>query len=47
MNMAEGYYATKSAKLLGINFKTRTPLSMRFMILCEGKSPEKTFIQLE
>ena len=26
MNMvAEGYYATKSAKLLGINFKTRTP----------------------
>ena len=48
MNMvAEGYYATKSAKLLGINFKTRTPIiDAVYAILYEGKSPEKTFIQL-
>ena len=48
MNMvAEGYYATKSAKLLGINFKTRTPIiDAVYAILYEGQSPAKTFIKL-
>ena len=48
MNMvAEGHYATKSAKLLGINFKTRTPIiDAVYAILYEGQSPAKTFIKL-
>lgn len=48
MNMvAEGYYATKSAKLLGINFKTRTPIiDAVYATLYENKSPSKVFLRL-
>ena len=45
--IAEGYYAAKSAKLLGINFKTRTPIiDAVYAVLYEGQSPEKTFLKL-
>ena len=45
--VAEGYYATKSAKLLGINFKTRTPIiDAVYAILYENKSPDKVFLRL-
>ena len=48
MNMvAEGYYATKSAKLLGINFKTRTPIiDAVYATFYENKSPSKVFLRL-
>ena len=48
MNMvAEGYYATKSAKLLSINFKTRTPIiDAVYAVLYENKPPQKIFLQL-
>lgn len=48
MNMiAEGYYATKSAKLLSINFKTRTPIiDAVYAVLYENRSPEKIFLKL-
>ena len=48
MNMvAEGYYATKSAKLLGINFKTRTPIiDAVYATLYENKSPSKVLLRL-
>lgn len=42
--VAEGYYATKSAKLMSIHFRTRTPiLDAVYAVLYENKSPEKTF----
>lgn len=45
--VAEGYYATKSAKLLSINFKTRTPIiDAVYAILYENKSPDKVFSRL-
>lgn len=45
--VAEGYYATKSAKLLSINFKTRTPIiDAVYAILYENKSPDKVFLHL-
>ena len=45
--VAEGYYATKSAKLLSINFKTRTPIiDAVYAILYENKSPDKVFLRL-
>lgn len=45
MNMvAEGYYATKSAKLMSIHFPTRTPiLDAVYAVLYEHQSPEKIF----
>lgn len=48
MNMvAEGYYATKSARLLSKDFKTRAPIiEAVYAILYEGKSPEKIFLKL-
>ena len=48
MNMvAEGYYATKSAQLLGKDFKTRTPIiEAVYAILYDGKSPAHTFAKL-
>ncbi|MGB2086878.1 MAG: NAD(P)H-dependent glycerol-3-phosphate dehydrogenase [Flavobacteriaceae bacterium] len=48
MNMvAEGYYASKSAKLMSTNFRTRTPIiDAVYDILYQGKSPEKTFQKL-
>ena len=45
--VAEGYYATKSAKLLGLNFKSRTPIiDAVYAIVYEGKSPAKIFLKL-
>ena len=45
--VAEGYYATKSAKLLGINFKTRTPIiDAVYAVLYENKAPNKVFLRL-
>lgn len=45
--VAEGYYATKSAKLLSINFKTRTPIiDAVYAILYENISPDKVFLRL-
>ena len=45
--VAEGYYATKSAKLLGINFKTRTPIiDAVYAVLYENQAPNKVFLGL-
>ena len=47
--VAEGYYATKSAKLLSDKFekKASTPiLDSVYGILYEGKNPKKTFLKL-
>ena len=48
MNMiAEGYYATKSARFINSEFKTQTPIiEAVFLILYEGKRPEKVFEKL-
>ena len=48
MNMiAEGYYATKSAKLMAVNFNTRTPIiDAVYQILYENKNVQKTFLKL-
>ena len=48
MNMiAEGYYATKSARFINSEFKTQTPIiDAVFLILYEGKRPEKVFEKL-
>ena len=45
--VAEGYFSTKSAKLLSINFRTRTPIiDAVYAVLYENKSPGKTFLEL-
>lgn len=45
--VAEGYFATKSAKLLSINFKTRTPIiDAVYAILYENIFPDKVFLRL-
>lgn len=48
MNMiAEGYFATKSAKLINSEFKTKTPIiEAVHEILYEGKKPKKVFSKL-
>lgn len=48
MNMiAEGYYASKSAKLINSEFRTNTPIiDAVYDILYEGKKPKKVFIKL-
>lgn len=48
MNMiAEGYYAAKSAQLIGKNFSTRTPIiDMAYAVLYEGKNAQKAMIKL-
>ena len=44
--VAEGYYATKSAKLLGINFKTHPIIDAVYAVLYENQAPNKVFLGL-
>ena len=45
--ISEGYYATKSAKLINLKYVTRVPIiDAVFSILYEGKSTEKVFKRL-
>lgn len=48
MNMiAEGYYASKSARFINSQFKTNTPIiEAVYLILYEGKRPDKIFEKL-
>lgn len=48
MNMiAEGYFASKSAKLINSEFRTKTPIiDAVYDILYAGKKPKKVFIKL-
>ena len=46
--VAEGYYATKSAKMINQSYPTRIPIiDAVFSILYEGKNAQKIFKKLE
>ena len=45
--IAEGYYATQSARLINQKYQTRVPIiDSIFSILYEGKNPERVFKKL-
>jgi glycerol-3-phosphate dehydrogenase (NAD(P)+) len=45
--IAEGYYATKSARYINSQYRTQAPIiEAVYLILYEGKRPEKVFEKL-